>query len=173
MDSGFLSADFRATEKTGQLILQVAGRAGRHASAGEVVIQTRMPDHPLLGLLINNHYDDFAKAVLQERDEANLPPITFSALVRAESKLYQKAEDLLQLFKKKLQQTQWQDLEILGPCPALIEKKQNRYRVQLLLISAERKTLHNAVRILLSFAETQKISRALKWSVEIDPSGVY
>ncbi|MGA2655750.1 MAG: primosomal protein N', partial [Gammaproteobacteria bacterium] len=85
-DQGLLSADFRATERLGQLIMQVAGRAGRASLAGTVAIQTHHPQHPLLLQLIQQGYHAFAKSALQERSIAGLPPYSFMALIRAESK---------------------------------------------------------------------------------------
>ena len=84
-DQGLFSADFRATERLGQLIMQVAGRAGRASLAGTVAIQTHHPQHPLLMQLINQGYHAFANTALAEREIAGLPPYSYMALVRAES----------------------------------------------------------------------------------------
>ncbi|MGB5427215.1 MAG: primosomal protein N', partial [Gammaproteobacteria bacterium] len=84
-DHGMFSTDFRASERMAQLIVQVAGRAGRHERPGEVIIQTCHPDHPLLQLLINQGYPAFARAALAERREARMPPTTAMVLLRAEA----------------------------------------------------------------------------------------
>ena len=85
-DGGFLSADFRAPERTAQLIVQVAGRAGRAERAGEVWIQTYDPGNPNLGALVAEGYRGFAATELERRREAGLPPFSAMAvLLRAES----------------------------------------------------------------------------------------
>ena len=74
-DQGLFSADFRAAERLAQTIVQVAGRAGRGARAGEVLIQTEYPEHPLLQSLISNGYEGFAAGALAERAERTLAAV--------------------------------------------------------------------------------------------------
>src|SRR3569832_2032711 len=81
-DQGLFSVDFRASESLAQLITQVAGRAGRAEHAGEVLIQTHHPDHPLLRTLLSEGYARFAGAALTERREAALPPYSYLVLLR-------------------------------------------------------------------------------------------
>jgi primosomal protein N' (replication factor Y) len=85
-DQGLFASDFRATERLAQTITQVAGRAGREARAGEVLIQTQFPEHPLLNRLITEGYESFAASALAERREAEWPPYSRLALLRAEAK---------------------------------------------------------------------------------------
>ena len=84
-DAGFLSPDFRAPERTAQLIVQVAGRAGRAEKQGEVWIQSYQPENPLLQRLISQGYRGFAEAELRSRMQAGLPPAQPMAMLRAES----------------------------------------------------------------------------------------
>ena len=84
-DAGLLSPDFRAPERVAQLVTQVAGRAGRGELAGEVIVQTRRPRHPLLTALAREGYPAFAAGALAERDEVRMPPFARLALVRAEA----------------------------------------------------------------------------------------
>lgn len=86
VDNGLFSADFRASEHLAQLIMQVAGRAGRAERAGEVYIQTYHPQHPLLQRLVQRGYHSFARACLSERHDARLPPFSYLALLRVEAK---------------------------------------------------------------------------------------
>jgi primosomal protein N' (replication factor Y) len=74
VDSGLFSIDFHASEKLAQLIIQVAGRAGRAEKPGKVILQTRQPAHPLLNVLLKQGYKEFAKTALVERRQASLPP---------------------------------------------------------------------------------------------------
>ena len=85
IDEGLYSTDFRSHEKLAQLLVQVAGRAGRAARAGEVLLQTHHPDHPLLQTLIAGGYHAFADAELALREAAGLPPLAHLALLRAEA----------------------------------------------------------------------------------------
>ncbi|EPE37459.1 primosomal protein N' [Candidatus Photodesmus katoptron Akat1] len=86
IDSALYSSDFRASERLAQMFIQVSGRAGRANKMGEVILQTRHPEHPLLKVLLNKGYPDFANIALQERKLAMLPPYTFLTLFRAEEK---------------------------------------------------------------------------------------
>ena len=94
-DQGLFSADFRAAERLAQTIVQVAGRAGRGARAGEVLIQTEYPEHPLLQNLISNGYEGFAAGALAERAEARWPPFGRLALLRASGRNAAAALDFL------------------------------------------------------------------------------
>ena len=86
IDEGLFSADFRASEKLAQLLVQVAGRAGRAERAGTVLLQTHHPDHPLLQILVNGGYHAFAEAELGLREAAGFPPFAHLALLRAEGR---------------------------------------------------------------------------------------
>src|SRR5439155_731590 len=81
-DQGLFSTDFRAPERLAQTIVQVAGRAGRGAKPGEVLIQTEFPEHPLLQSLLAEGYDGFARAALEERAQGAWPPFSRLAAVR-------------------------------------------------------------------------------------------
>ncbi|MEO1899457.1 MAG: primosomal protein N', partial [Methylococcales bacterium] len=100
VDSGLFSIDFHATEKLAQLIIQVAGRAGRAEKPGRVILQTRQPDHPLLAVLLKEGYHSFATTALAERQQAHLPPFSFQALLR----VYANNPDEPQIFLKAVQQ---------------------------------------------------------------------
>ncbi len=94
-DQGLFSSDFRAAERLAQTIVQVAGRAGRGARAGEVLIQTEYPEHPLLQSLIQGGYEAYALGALEERAAARWPPFTRLALLRASARGATQALDFL------------------------------------------------------------------------------
>src|SRR5690606_8878871 len=96
IDSGLLSVDFRATERTAQLVVQVSGRAGRGERKGDVYLQTLRPEHPLLNTLVQEDYRQFAKQTLKERQAALMPPFRYAALIRCESKDQTLNKDFLQ-----------------------------------------------------------------------------
>ncbi len=165
-DQGLLSADFRALERLGQLIMQVAGRAGRASLPGTVAIQTHHPQHPLLLQLINQGYHAFAKDALNERAIAGLPPYCFMALVRAESMVENDPIIFLQQARELI--TEREGVMILGPIPAPMQRKQGHYRAHLLLQAKSRTSLQQ----LIAQWVTQLDSFALKgvrWSLDIDP----
>ncbi|MFK4754462.1 primosomal protein N' [Oceanobacter antarcticus] len=177
-DAGLFSADFRGMEHTAQLILQVAGRAGRAEHPGEVWIQTLYADHPQLNLLIDNGYHALALALLQERQQQQLPPYSHMAMLRAESPQRHLAEQLLQLARQFLQQQsaqcrnqpdQLSPLVLVGPFPAIMERRAGRFRQQLQLFSGERTGLHSVLDPLVDFLHQQKGFHQVRWHLDIDP----
>jgi len=166
-DTGLFSADFRATEKMAQLLTQVAGRAGRAMHAGEVLIQTHQPDHPMLNLLLQKGYDEFAKAVLHERQQIPWPPFSYIALLRADSPVQIAPFQFLETIKKNGQLDLTQ-LQVFGPVPAPMEKKAGRFRAQLLVRSRDRRTLQQQLPHLLKVLADTK-HKAVRWSVDVDP----
>lgn len=167
VDQGFCSHDFRAAERIGQLILQVAGRAGREQKAGLVMIQTYVPDNPLLVTLLRDGYTPFSKMLLNERQETQFPPFAHIALFRCQSKDPEKARVLLNIIKQVLLHLEDDTLLILGPAPSPLEKKAGMYRFQLLLTAEERSALARAVHCV---RHHKKITQQrLRFSVDIDP----
>jgi primosomal protein N' (replication factor Y) len=173
IDQGLFSADFRATERMAQLIVQVSGRAGRAEKAGQVLIQTHHPDHPLLKVLLDEGYASFANAALDERRLAQLPPYRYFALLRAEAtdgrlpmQFLQQARGLAEAFAGK-------DVQLLGPVPAPMEKRAGRIRAQLLLQSASRSALHNLLTPWLLQLESSKSGRKVRWSIDVDPQEMF
>ncbi|MDS4028890.1 MAG: primosomal protein N' [Candidatus Contendobacter sp.] len=171
-DQGLYGVDFRSSERMAQLILQVAGRAGRAEKPGTVLIQTHHPEHPLLRVLVSEGYPAFAAAALAERREALLPPFAHQALLRAEAVDPERATGFLNA-ARVLAEPLAAGLELLGPVPAPMERRAGRYRAHLLLQAARRQDLqrfldHWAV---LLWAERQ--DRQVRWSLDVDPVELY
>lgn len=165
IDGGLFGADFRAPEHIAQLIVQVAGRAGRADKHGLVLLQTHQPDHLLLRELIAAGYAAFADRALAERRELGLPPTGYLALIRAEA-----ANGELPLaFLQQVQQLSDSGLQAWGPVPAPMEKRAGRFRAHLLLQSARRGALHEALARLIPLIEALPESRKVRWSVDVDP----
>ena len=170
-DQGFVNPDFRALEKMGQLIQQVSGRAGREQSGGKVLVQTHRPEHPLLVQLVERGYARFARALLQERYAAQMPPFSHCALFRAESKRAENAQSLLQLITA-LQKKHFPPdpaVQIIGPVASAMEKVQHRYRFQLLVKCSERRKLKHILSTLITALEKEALSKRVKWTLDIDP----
>lgn len=162
-DAGFLSADFRAPERTAQLITQVAGRAGRAEAPGEVWIQTYQPESSLLRSLIEEGYPGFARRELEVREAAGLPPFRPMALIRAESPDGASARDFLQSLTGLLPE----ELEVLGPAPAPIARVANRYRHQLMILADSRAQIHAGLAMLRDRGPSPR--SGVRWSLDIDP----
>ncbi len=168
-DQGLYSADFRATENLAQMITQVTGRAGRGEKSGEVLIQTEQPNHLFWKDLITNGYKKTAENLLEERIEMELPPASNWAVIRAESTDREEANAFLQEFSAQCHQQATDEVLILGPVPAIMEKKGGRFRAQLLLSSAQRKPLHQLLDRHISVISRHKLARKVRWSIDIDP----
>lgn len=168
-DQGLYSTDFRATEHMAQLVTQVAGRAGRGARPGEVLIQTHQPGHPLLVRLIREGYASFAEAALAEREETGLPPFSHLALVRAESTREQAALTFLQQAAEELGGHPTPGVELWGPVPAPMERRAGRIRAQLLVHAAKRSDLHRALEPWIPFLSALPGAHRVRWSLDVDP----
>ena len=170
VDEGLFSADFRSAEKLAQLLIQVAGRAGRADKAGSVLIQTHHPEHPLLQVLIQGGYHAFADAELEQREAAGFPPFTHLALLRAEAKHADPPMRFLRLTKELLGDT---GIELSGPLPAPMPRRAGYQRVQLLLASPQRRQLHAALDHVMPQLYAAPDVRKLRWSLDVDPVELY
>lgn len=170
-DGGLFSADFRGPERMGQLITQVAGRAGRADKPGHVIIQSRNIDHPLLTSLLSQNYHDFAQRLLQERRIGHLPPYRYLALIKAESTHANNASQFLQDARQLADQlhTNSPTLSYLGPLPAIMEKRNNRYRFQLQINAEQRGPLQNLLQQLGPLLEQLPTARKVRWAIDVDP----
>ncbi len=171
-DHGLYSSDFRASERMGQLILQVAGRAGREEKEGEVLIQTHHADHPLFKPLLKHDYPAFAKALIEERRQTELPPFTHLALLRAEAVDQQSPMIFLEQAHLLLEQNKQKDVLLMGPFPALMERRAGRYRAQLLIQANNRKQLQSLFATSITQIENHKTAKKVRWSIDIDPMGL-
>ncbi len=168
LDDGLYSSDFRATERMAQMLLQVAGRAGRGELAGQVLIQTYHPQHPHLQILLQSGYDAFARAALEERKLADLPPFRRIALLRAEAHHAAQAQAFLELAEIHAQQLQCDEILLWGIAPAPMEKCGDWFRYQLIVQSNTHKALHRFIQQWLIQLK-QLSSYQVRWSLDIDP----
>ena len=173
VDSGLFSIDFHAPERLAQLIIQVSGRAGRATKKGRVIMQTRQPDHPLLNTLIHQGYQAFAQAALTERKEAELPPYSYQALLRANALDQQAPLDFLQAVAEIARQQQINGMLILGPITAPMAKRVGQFRFQLLIQHKQRKLLHLLLKNLLPQISKLKQAQKIRWSLDVDPIDLY
>ena len=165
-DALLFSPDFRGEERLLQLLTQVSGRAGREALPGEVLIQTRHPEHPLMQQL-DQPYDIALPSLLAQRQRAGLPPYGALAVIRCDSQDRQEGLDFLQ--QVKLGTGDAARCQIIGPLPAALARRKNRYRCQLVVAAAGRAALATNIAQLIAVAESMRHSHRLSWSVDIDP----
>jgi primosomal protein N' (replication factor Y) len=171
-DGGLFSSDFRGPEKMGQLLVQVAGRAGRASKPGKVMIQTHHPEHPLINSLVTNNYHHYAKQLLQEREASGLPPFGHLALIRAESNDPQQPEEFLRALRSQIEGNDPganPTSRFFGPLPAPMARRAGFFRAQLLVQADQRKTLHYSLKKLCDAGEQHRLAKKLRWSVDVDP----
>ena len=168
-DQGLFASDFRATERLAQTITQVAGRAGRETRAGEVMIQTQFPEHPLLRRLITEGYESFAASALAERREAGWPPYSRLALLRAEAKDSAALDSFLRAAAEVGLGLGETAVKILGPASALIARRADHFRAHLLIETAARSTLQRFLGRWLPLVENRPALNGLRWSIDVDP----
>jgi primosomal protein N' (replication factor Y) (superfamily II helicase) len=165
--------DFRAGERTFQLVTQVAGRAGRGDEPGRVIVQTFNPEHPSIKFAIEQDSVGFLKEELKLRDDLEYPP--FSKLVnfrfqgRVETDTVNAAKIAGELARKLVSKIPIGMVKILGPSPAPIYKIRNRYRYQMLLKSRNVRALHNFSKKLSMILRDSRISRNVKIQTDVDP----
>lgn len=169
-DSALFSADFRSAERLFALLVQVAGRAGRAETPGEVLIQTDFPSHPLYAAVARHDYEGFAESALEERRLAGFPPFAYLALLRAEAK--QPGEALRFLRQAaKLAHDLAADVEVFDPVAAPLERKAGFERAQLLVRARSRAPLQAFLRQWRSRLD-EGAARSVRWSLDVDPQEV-
>ena len=160
--------DPRSHERLAQTLVQVAGRAGRAELPGEVIIQTHYPEHPLLACLVTHDYAAFAQLALEERRASDWPPFAHLAAWRAESVDRAPAFAFLEHVKEAAGGGN-AAVRVLGPAPSQMERREGRYRAQLLFQSKQRSALHELLHSTLSAVRDSRESRRVRWSVDVDP----
>lgn len=168
-DQGLFASDYRATERLAQTITQVAGRAGRAARAGEVLIQTEFPEHPLLTRLIASGYAGFAAGALEERRQAEWPPYTRLAMLRGEARDTAGLDRFLRAAAAAGQALRDPAIEIRGPATALIARRADQFRAHLLIETATRAVLQRFLARWLPRVESLANPGGLRWSIDVDP----
>jgi primosomal protein N' (replication factor Y) len=220
VDEGLHSVDFHAGERLAQLIVQVAGRAGRADKAGSVWLQTHEPEHPFLVTLLRGGYDAAAALQLGERLASGLPPFAHLALLRAESPHRDALDGFMAAARDAFPHAlhpQWVGAEhrgnaatgtknhpprspfasegggqptpfgtkevdakhrgdavrINGPFAAPMPLRAGRHRAQLLLESAQRAPLRQALAAWRPQLDALPQPRGLRWSIDVDPVDLY
>lgn len=167
-DLALFSNDFRATERLGQLVLQVAGRAGREQH-GTVLLQTCYPNHKVMQNIASHNYNDVVKLLLKERLDANLPPFSYHILWRVDSKTMETGLKFLNNIKQLAIGLINNNCKIFGPIPAIMPKRKNKFHARLLFQHNNREQLQKLCSYIVDKLENTKIPSAISWSIDVDP----
>ena len=166
LDQALYSADFRALERMGQLMMQVAGRAGRDRLPGEVILQTHYPQHASLQTLLESGYEAFAGELCADRQAACLPPFSYQALLRSDA--IQK-DHVLNFLNQAKQCFPGGEAQIYGPFPAMMERRSGRTRWYVLVQAGSRSTLHRQLDDWMLALQKLASARKVRWAVDVDP----
>jgi primosomal protein N' (replication factor Y) len=137
--------DFRAGERTFQLLAQVAGRSGRRSTPGEVIVQAFDPDHHAVRAACQHDYEGFARDELKFRRALHYPPYSVLALLVFRSPRYEAALARAGTVAARLKDAPGSGVQVLGPAPAPLERLRGEYRVQVLLKARHRADLRRAI----------------------------
>jgi primosomal protein N' (replication factor Y) len=149
-DLGLHVPDFRAGERTFQLLTQVAGRAGRGELEGEVIVQTFTPHSPSIQFARHHDFDGYAEQELQFRNQFAYPPFAHCALLGTRSNHERRAEFTLENLHKRLQKDLPPHIELGEPMPSPLTRAHGQFRYQLMLKSTSARALHQHVQRVLA-----------------------
>ncbi len=165
-DQGLSLPDFRAAERTFQLLTQVAGRAGRGDIPGDVILQTYQPHHPVVAAVASADYQGYIEREARERKDFDYPPFSRMAMLRIEDadeeRAHREAKDLASLLREARQEK----LRVLGPAPAPIFRVRTRYRYRVVVLADTRRAMRYAVGVVASSLEK---GRRSKVALDVDP----
>jgi primosomal protein N' (replication factor Y) len=175
-DTALHLPDFRAAERTFQILTQVAGRAGRGDLPGHVILQTRHPDHPALVAASRHDFEGFAEAELALRAEAGYPPATrlvsFLASGPREERVTEAVDRLAEWAHAACGDASGEEVEVLGPAPHVWMRLRGKYRWHVTLRSARRRRLLESASRLVERIEQEKLPAGVRVAVDVDPQDV-
>ena len=167
-DGALFSADFRAAERLAAQLMQVAGRAGRAQHKGRVLIQTRFPQHPLYQAVASHNYRHFATIAMTERAQAHLPPFTYLALLRAESKQAERLANFMADASAAAMAVGEASVQVWDPVPPTLARKAGFERNQLMVQAHSRRALQGFLSAWL-IAVRAMDAKGVKWVIDVDP----
>ena len=167
-DNALYSIDLRASERLFSQLMQVSGRAGRGNLKGEVLIETSFPSHPIFQAVKSHDYELFANSLLRERKPLQLPPYSYNAILRAESKKLA----LVDIFTNDI--ANWGEefaplVSIFGPVRPAMERIKGFERMDIHIHAVERKNIQNMLKAWIHQIRQHPLSNRIKWNIDIDP----
>mgnify|MGYP001825207042 CR=1 FL=1 len=173
-DVGLNLPDFRAAERTFQLLAQVAGRAGRGGEPGEVLVQTARPHHPALRAALQHDYTAFAESELQDREAPGYPPhrrlVNLILSGPSEERVAEAAEQVSQSARELADRKPLSDMDVVGPAPCPIDRIRGRWRWHFLLKGSRPSDLGSTIRHLAR--QHGQLSGGLRLEVDRDPEAL-
>jgi primosomal protein N' (replication factor Y) len=161
--------DFRANERTFQLISQVAGRAGRSAKKGIVFVQTFLADQPVIRFALRNDFEGFVRTELKHRRACNLPPFWRLAIIHMQDRDFERLEAACGAMRERIDNIIEQNdlpITVRGPMPAVISRIQRQHRMQLIVQTERAVTMQ---RLFTALRAAGTVRPAVKVAVDIDP----
>ena len=175
-DAVLFSSDFRAPERLFALLMQAGGRAGRDPALSghsELWVQTHFVAHPLFAALRKHDYPGFAQQQLDERSIAGMPPFSYQALIRAEAREQQAAQDFLNAVRTAAAQLpEAAQVQCYPAVPMVPQRVANRERAQMLVESSSRAALQRLLPQLGALLHQLRAKAVLRWAVDVDPLSV-
>jgi primosomal protein N' (replication factor Y) len=168
-DTSLYLPDFRANERTFQLISQVAGRAGRSAKKGTVFVQTFLPNQPAIQFALNADFDGFIREELKHRKACNLPPYWRLAVIVLRDMNFEKLETACRVMRERIDQTVERDglkIVVRGPMPAVISRVQRFHRMQIIIQAPRAEIIQ---RLFTSLRAAGPVRPTVKVAIDIDP----
>jgi len=167
-DNALYSPDFRAPEKLFSQLMQVSGRAGRSNIKGEVLIQTAFPNNPVFDGLKKHDYEIFVRTLLNEREQMNLPPFGFTAILRVEAKHLKYAEEFIGNAAKYAESLS-NSVIVYDPVRPSMERVKGFERFQLFVQANTRVDLQKLLRKWVIYLREYPLANRVKWSLDVDP----
>jgi primosomal protein N' (replication factor Y) len=167
-DAALVAADYRAPERLFAQLEQVAGRAGRADRPGEVLIQTRRPEHPLYLALVRHDYAHFAATLLDERRRAGFPPFVHEAVLRADAA---ELGDAIAFLREALRAAHAPHAEVMlfEPVPMTLARLAERSRAQVLAQSPSRRALQRFLSAWRAAIAALPRRKDVRWHMDVDP----
>jgi primosomal protein N' (replication factor Y) len=163
-DMGLMGGDLRASERSWQLLHQLAGRAGRSSVKGTVMLQTYQPDHAVMQALLHHDRENFIAAEKYGREQAGMPPFGRLAALILEGKDDAETNATARNLARAL--PPYRGVQLFGPAPAPLSILRGKYRYRLLLKTAREV---NLPRLLREWLAPVKLPKTVRLKVDIDP----
>ena len=168
-DTSLYLPDFRANERTFQLISQVAGRAGRSVKKGVVFVQTFLPNQPAIQFAVDGNYDGFVEEELKHRKACNLPPFWRLAVIVMRDGNYDRLEAACKQMRQRIDriiEAEGLGASVRGPMPAVISRIQRFHRMQIIIQAPEATTIQQ---LFADLRAVGPIRPMVKVAIDIDP----
>jgi len=168
-DTSLYLPDFRANERTFQLISQVAGRAGRSAKKGVVFVQTFLPDQPAIQFALKGDFEGFVAEELKHRRACNLPPFWRLAGIVMRDMNFERLELACKEMREKIDGIIGRaglEVNVRGPMPAIISRIQRFHRMQIIIQAPQAATIQ---KLFAALRSAGSVRPAVKVAIDVDP----